>query len=172
MVEVSNDKDESETESENIICAVEKRRKKTLGKQKPKTRRASVRKEVDWKKGENKEQGRKRVKETTKRKREVSPDTEEIFAESEFKSEKGPGSRDKKRKIITKPGMNNLVDSVEIQGWTHLFIDLIPVLHKNQARAFYYNAEFTEDGSLNTQVGDRIFHLNEERLGEILGVPP
>ncbi|KAH0635997.1 hypothetical protein KY290_038301 [Solanum tuberosum] len=120
VVEVSNDKDESETESENIISAVEKGRKKTLGKQKPKTRRASVIKEVDSKKEEKKEQGRKRVKETTKRKREVSPDTEEIFAESEFKSEKGPGSRDKKRKV------------------------------ENKVRDFYYNAEFTVDGSLNT----------------------
>lgn len=54
------------------------------------------------------------------------------------------------REIITKPGMSNLVDSVEIQGWTHLFIDLISVLHKNQVRDFYYNAEFTVDGSLNT----------------------
>lgn len=109
MVEVSNDKDESETESENIISAVEKGRKKTLGKQKPKTRRASVRKEVDSKKGEKKEQGRKRVKETTKRKREVSPDTEEIFAESEFKSEKGPGSRDKKRKVENKATREEII---------------------------------------------------------------
>jgi len=30
---------------------------------------------------------------------------------------------------------------------------------------------FTEDGSLNTQVGNMRFHLNEEILGKILQVP-
>ncbi|KAK4733854.1 hypothetical protein R3W88_008115 [Solanum pinnatisectum] len=46
-----------------------------------------------------------------------------------------------------------------------------PILHKEQVREFYYNVEFTEDGSLNTLVGDKSFHLNEEVLGEILEVP-
>ncbi|KAG5632705.1 hypothetical protein H5410_004422 [Solanum commersonii] len=176
-------KDESETIAEDIILVVEKKKKKPLGKEKPKTKKAPVRKEIDSKKGGKKEPVKKR----------------ELFAESESKSEKGPGSKSKKMKvekeltrdervnnlkkqqvlngrvfdheIITKPGMCILADSVEIQAWTHLFINRIPVMHEAQVRDFYYNVEFTKDGSLNTQVGDRIFHLNEERLGEILSVP-
>ncbi|KAH0746521.1 hypothetical protein KY285_008178 [Solanum tuberosum] len=73
--------------------------------------------------------------------------------------------------IITKPGMCNLADSVEVQTWTHLFVNHIPILHEDQVSDFYYNVEFIEDGSLNTRVGDKNFHLNEERLGKILGVP-
>lgn len=39
----------------------------------------------------------------------MSPDTEEIFAESEFKSEKGPGSRDKKRKVENKATREEII---------------------------------------------------------------
>ncbi|KAH0765233.1 hypothetical protein KY285_001104 [Solanum tuberosum] len=67
--------------------------------------------------------------------------------------------------------MSSLADVVEIQSWTHLFMNHSPILHEEQVREFYYMVEFTEDGSLNTQVWDIIFHLNEERLGEILNVP-
>ncbi|KAK4724109.1 hypothetical protein R3W88_026888 [Solanum pinnatisectum] len=44
------------------------------------------------------------------------------------------------------------------------------VYHAEQVRDFYYNVEFMKDGSLNTVVGNRSFHLNEERQGEILGM--
>ncbi|KAK4713612.1 hypothetical protein R3W88_019519 [Solanum pinnatisectum] len=67
--------------------------------------------------------------------------------------------------------MNSLADIVEIQSWTHLFMTKFPILHKEQVREFYYNVEFTEDGSLNTLVGDKSVHLNEELLGKILDVP-
>ncbi|KAH0714907.1 hypothetical protein KY284_007812 [Solanum tuberosum] len=73
--------------------------------------------------------------------------------------------------IISKPGMCTIVDALEIQSWTHLFTNHTHVLHEQQVRDFYYNSEFTEDGSINTRVGDMILYLNEERLGEILNVP-
>uniref|UniRef100_M1DL31 Uncharacterized protein n=1 Tax=Solanum tuberosum TaxID=4113 RepID=M1DL31_SOLTU len=78
--------------SEDIISTVEKRKKEALGKEKkkPKTRKAPVRKVVDSKKGEKKEPVKRRVKETTKKKRKVSPDTNELFAASEPESEKIP----------------------------------------------------------------------------------
>ncbi|KAG5576057.1 hypothetical protein H5410_056191 [Solanum commersonii] len=44
-------------------------------------------------------------------------------------------------------------------------------MHEEHVMEFYYNVEFIEDGSLNTQVGDKAFYLNEERLAEILNVP-
>ncbi|KAG5606002.1 hypothetical protein H5410_027494, partial [Solanum commersonii] len=162
MVELSNEQDESETVSEDI--------------------------------GQKKESVKRKVKEIAKRKREVSPDTEELFAESKREGSKSKImkvekelTRDEKinilnkqkvlngrvfdPEIITNQGMCNLADSVEIQAWTHLFIDHIPMIHEPQVRDFYYNAEFTEDGSLNTRIGDKNFHLKEERLGKILGVP-
>ncbi|KAK4731299.1 hypothetical protein R3W88_024287 [Solanum pinnatisectum] len=67
--------------------------------------------------------------------------------------------------------MNSLADLVEIQSWTHLFMTKFPIMHEEQVREFYYNVEFTEDGSLNMMVGDKMVHLNEELLGEILEVP-
>ncbi|KAH0644978.1 hypothetical protein KY284_032862 [Solanum tuberosum] len=73
--------------------------------------------------------------------------------------------------IIRKPGMSTLADAVEIQSWTHLFMTQSTIMHEEQVREFYYNLEFTENGSLNTQDGNRLFHLNKERLGEILEVP-
>lgn len=74
-------------------------------------------------------------------------------------------------KIITKPGMSTLADAVKIKSWTHLFMNHSSMMLEEHVREFYYNAELTDDGSLYTQVGDIIFHLNEERLGEILNVP-
>ncbi|KAG5615328.1 hypothetical protein H5410_015152 [Solanum commersonii] len=68
-------------------------------------------------------------------------------------------------------GMNSLADLVEIQSWTHLFMTKCPILHEEQVREFYYNVDFTEDGSLNTLVGDKSVHLNKEVLGGILEVP-
>ncbi|KAG5576071.1 hypothetical protein H5410_056205 [Solanum commersonii] len=73
--------------------------------------------------------------------------------------------------IITKPCMRTLADAVEIQSWTHLFMTQSPVMHEEEVMELYYNVEFTECGSLNTQVRNKAFHLNEERLGEILNVP-
>ncbi|KAK4716101.1 hypothetical protein R3W88_014439 [Solanum pinnatisectum] len=67
--------------------------------------------------------------------------------------------------------MNLLADLVEIQSWTHMFMTKSPVMHEDQVMEFYYNVEFNEDGILQTLVGDKRMHLNEELLGEILEVP-
>ncbi|KAH0633287.1 hypothetical protein KY284_036073 [Solanum tuberosum] len=70
--------------------------------------------------------------------------------------------------IITKPGMDSLYDLVEIQSWTHLFQIKSPVLHEEEVRESYYNIEFAEDGSINTRVGEKSLHLDEDLLGQIL----
>ncbi|KAH0632621.1 hypothetical protein KY284_035407 [Solanum tuberosum] len=59
------------------------------------------------------------------------------------------------------PGMDSLADLVEIQSWTHLFMTKSPVLHEKKVREFNYNVEFTDDGSLNTWVGNESLHLDE-----------
>ncbi|KAH0737966.1 hypothetical protein KY290_036671 [Solanum tuberosum] len=46
-----------------------------------------------------------------------------------------------------------------------------PVLHEEEVREFYYNIEFAEDGSINTRVGEKSLHLDEDLLGQILEVP-
>ncbi|KAG5576143.1 hypothetical protein H5410_056277 [Solanum commersonii] len=46
-----------------------------------------------------------------------------------------------------------------------------PSLHEEQFREFYCNVNFAEDGNLNTLVGNKSMHLNEELLGKILEVP-
>ncbi|KAG5630596.1 hypothetical protein H5410_002313 [Solanum commersonii] len=67
--------------------------------------------------------------------------------------------------------MNSLVDLMEIQSWTHLFMTKSPIMHEDQVREFYYNMKFNEDGSLHMMVGDKKVHLNEKMLWEILEVP-
>ncbi|KAG5585860.1 hypothetical protein H5410_046294 [Solanum commersonii] len=73
--------------------------------------------------------------------------------------------------IITKPWRDSLYDRVEIQSWTHLFQIKSLVLHEEEARESYYNIEFAEDGSINTRVGDKSLHLDEDLLGQLLEVP-
>lgn len=46
-----------------------------------------------------------------------------------------------------------------------------PVLHEEEVREFYYNIEFNDDESINTRVGDVSAYLDEDLLGNILGVP-
>lgn len=198
MIEVSMEKNESEIQSDDIVYVVEKRRSKVLQKQKttqkPMERKAPIQKEIDPKKKGKDEPVKRRVKETAKRKKEESPD--ELFNEPGFESKKGLGSKSKKvkvekelerikflktqkvlnervfgPKIISKPGMCDFADDVELQSWTHLFVNHVLVLHEAQMRELYYNVAFVEDGSLNTQVGNRRLHLDEEMLGEILKVP-
>ncbi|KAG5591176.1 hypothetical protein H5410_041690 [Solanum commersonii] len=76
-----------------------------------------------------------------------------------------------KRKCLQKqhpknPGIDSLVDLVEIQSWTHLFMTKSPILHEEQLREFYYNVKFAEDGNLNTLMGNKSLHLNKELLGK------
>ncbi|KAH0633037.1 hypothetical protein KY284_035823 [Solanum tuberosum] len=73
--------------------------------------------------------------------------------------------------FITKPGMDSLYDLVEIQSWTHLFQIKSPVLYEEEVCEFYYNIEFAEDGSINTRVGEKSLHLDEDLLEQILEVP-
>ncbi|KAG5582067.1 hypothetical protein H5410_052694 [Solanum commersonii] len=56
--------------------------------------------------------------------------------------------------IITKPGM------------TKSF-----VLHEEKVRELYYNIEFAENGSINSNVGGKSLYLDEDLLGQILEVP-
>lgn len=37
------------------------------------------------------------------------------------------------------PGIRELVDTVEFQGWGHLFEWLVPFLHEWEVREFYLN---------------------------------
>lgn len=45
------------------------------------------------------------------------------------------------------------------------------MLHESCMRDFYYNMVVIDDGSLNTQVGNYLFHLNVEILGDIVDIP-
>lgn len=67
--------------------------------------------------------------------------------------------------------MCDISNVVKLQNRTHLFIKNSPTLHKEKVREFHYKLEFLDDGSLNTQVGERKLHLDEMFFGEILGVP-
>ncbi|KAG5599658.1 hypothetical protein H5410_031028, partial [Solanum commersonii] len=58
--------------------------------------------------------------------------------------------------------MSTLVDIVEIQSWTHLFMTKSPILYDEQVREFYYTMELTEDGSLNTLI--QLKHELEELI--------
>ncbi|KAG5579625.1 hypothetical protein H5410_050252 [Solanum commersonii] len=117
--------------------------------------RASVSKRVDSEKEKCKDSQKRR--EPSKKKRELSPTVQQTSA-------LGPGPKRKHDDqavskhiiisnlcvqrvlggrvfdpdIITKPGMDSLYDLV---------------LHQEEVREFYYNIEFTEDGSINSRTG-------------------
>lgn len=64
-------------------------------------------------------------------------------------------------------GMKELVNDVEIQGWSHLFSWSIPVLSEKVVREVYYNKEVTKDGSINSIVNGLLFNLSEDRLSQL-----
>ncbi|WMV49510.1 hypothetical protein MTR67_042895 [Solanum verrucosum] len=82
----------------------------------------------------------------------------------------GPAADSKKRKVDKEWTREKRVSILKTQkvlnGKGH-----VNVLYEQEMRMFYYNVEFTKDGSLNIQVNDIIIHLNEDILGEILKVP-
>ncbi|KAG5616685.1 hypothetical protein H5410_016509 [Solanum commersonii] len=73
--------------------------------------------------------------------------------------------------ILTKFGMANLVDTVTIQGWNHLFEAPVPYLHEPEVREFFYRMELLNGGGIKTIVRNVEICLDEETLGIILGVP-
>ncbi|KAG5596352.1 hypothetical protein H5410_037584 [Solanum commersonii] len=73
--------------------------------------------------------------------------------------------------ILTQFGMGNLVDDVTIQGWNHLFKLPVPYLHEPEVREFFYKMKLLEGGGITTTVRNVEIHLDEETLGIILGVP-
>ncbi|KAH0761103.1 hypothetical protein KY290_017176 [Solanum tuberosum] len=159
---VSNELSESDMVPEDIPLA------KGRGKEPPKKKekeKSKGRIEASYVAEEKSEQGL-----GTKRKRTDKKDTKHEIVDN-LHLQKVLGGRVFNPTIIMKPGMNSLADLVEIQSWTHLFMTKCPILHEEQVREFYYNVDFTEDGSLNTLVGDKSVHLNIEVLGGILEVP-
>ncbi|KAH0644982.1 hypothetical protein KY284_032866 [Solanum tuberosum] len=115
VVDVSNEKSESDTVYEDIIPAVEKKIKKGHGKKKrkPKSRKSLVKKVDVTTKVMEKEPEKKRGKERSKRGRETSPDTEIPTENPEMKSERGPESKIKKvQKNETK---TDIVDNLRMQ---------------------------------------------------------
>lgn len=68
--------------------------------------------------------------------------------------------------------MDFLHDTIVTQSWLHLFDNKYLVLHEKTVHEFYYNIEFSADGSINTRVGNVRIYLHEDLLGtisEVLG---
>ncbi|KAH0742996.1 hypothetical protein KY290_030989 [Solanum tuberosum] len=189
VMDVSNELSENESMDEDIPLVIAKGGKgkqlKKSGKVKSRTPTA---KKGDTTKGKEKESQKKR--EPSKRKRETSPvhkqnseqglgtkqrkDDKEVYKQTiidNLRLQKVLGGRVFDTEILTKPGMNSLVDLMELQSWTHLFMTKFPVLHEEQVREFYYNVEFAEDDSFHTWVGNKSLYLDEELLGKIQEVP-
>lgn len=72
---------------------------------------------------------KRRVKERAK----IAPESSSKN-ESEKEEDEGPGPE-----FMQKPGMRELVDNTEIQGWTCLFSWPILMLYEKKVRDFYYN---------------------------------
>ncbi|KAG5576058.1 hypothetical protein H5410_056192 [Solanum commersonii] len=97
-------------------------------KGKPKSKKSLAKEVTSSKKRENKEPVKKISKERSKRRKEVSLDSEEHIkvAKKEIVDNlrllKVLSGRVFDREIITKLGMSTLADAVEIHSWTHLFM--------------------------------------------------
>ncbi|KAK4721797.1 hypothetical protein R3W88_012030 [Solanum pinnatisectum] len=140
VIDISNDHSESDTMLEDITLAIEQRRKE--------------------------EQGKKKTKPNSR----ILSIKKDIV--DNLRVQKVLSGRIFDPQIIKRPSINTLADIVVIQSWNQLFMTKSPILHEEQVREFYYNGVGLghDNGSLNTLVGNRSFHLNEERLGEILDV--
>ncbi|KAG5577912.1 hypothetical protein H5410_058046 [Solanum commersonii] len=139
----------SETESEEAVKYVAKRRRKAeeeriKSKGNQKGGKKSPTKSMKVKKQKSRAKGEKRRKQL------------------EEQTVKGPSP---------KFGMANLVNVVTIQGGNHLFEPPVPHLHEPEVREFFYKMELLESGGITTTVRNVEIHLDEETLGIILGVP-
>lgn len=61
--------------------------------------------------------------------------------------------------------MDSLHDIMHTQSWMHLFDTKFHVLYEEVVREFYYNIEFSEDGTVNTSVKYVRLYVNEDLLG-------
>lgn len=71
---------------------------------------------------------------------------------------------------MNNPGMRQLVDAVEFQGWGHLFEWPVPFLHEWEVKGFQLNMEIQENGSFITKVGELSVNVDEDSLSKILQV--
>lgn len=151
LVVVSEEVDDSYTESDDLTLAVDKSR-----------RNARVLKPTKIRSVKPRKKGKKNI-DTSKRKRMGSEEPSSNYA-------KGPGSTSKKGKvekeftrtervnvlktqkvlngwvfdpeIFSKPGMPDLIYVVELQDWMHLFEWGVPTLYERKVREFYCNIKF------------------------------
>lgn len=62
--------------------------------------------------------------------------------------------------------MRELVDEVEVQGWSHLFEWHFPYLREKEVKEFYINLEIQSDGSFKSRVKNSSFRLDERLVGD------
>lgn len=74
--------------------------------------------------------------------------------------------------IVGQPGMQELVQIMEFQGWIHLFQLPMPLLYKDEVVEFYVDMMFTNDKeTIMATVNKADFSIDVVVLGRMLGVP-
>lgn len=67
--------------------------------------------------------------------------------------------------------MKELLDTIENQGWTHLFVCPLPVMYGEAMLHFYKNFMLLEDDTIRAEVSGVDLVLDANMLGQILNVP-
>lgn len=73
--------------------------------------------------------------------------------------------------ITNKPGMKDLVEIMEFQKWSHLFVPQSLKVYEDEVRSFYVGLIVVDEATLCSKVNGKDFVLGGDILGEILEVP-
>lgn len=72
--------------------------------------------------------------------------------------------------VVTMFGMKQLLEKLEVQGWTHLFLFPLYVMYCEAMIQFYMNFKVQENDIVSTKVRGLNLVLDAKILGEILNV--
>ncbi|KAK6783974.1 hypothetical protein RDI58_017428 [Solanum bulbocastanum] len=73
--------------------------------------------------------------------------------------------------VAEEPGLKDLKEKVDCQGWSHLLLDSHPVVHEDEVCQFYKRFKLVKGDTVETTVKGVKISFTDKDLGDILGVP-
>ncbi|XP_055822533.1 uncharacterized protein LOC129891260 [Solanum dulcamara] len=73
--------------------------------------------------------------------------------------------------LAEEPGLKELKEKVDYQGWSHLLLDSHPVVHEDEVCQFYRRFNLVKGDTVETTVKGVKISFTDKDLGDILGVP-
>ncbi|WMV36916.1 hypothetical protein MTR67_030301 [Solanum verrucosum] len=73
--------------------------------------------------------------------------------------------------VAEEPGLKELKEKVDCQGWSHLLLDSHPVVYEDEVCQFYKRFKLVKGDTVETTVKGVKISFTDQDLGDILGVP-